>query len=153
MRAGLFLVGAIGVAVAGCAGRDPQPIATVQPQDVSSDCAMINAEIQANNKRAESLAAEQNGKVAQNVAAGVVGVVIWPMWFAMDTKGAAGTEAAALQARQEYLANLAAQRCASAQPPVVEAPPPTPKHAALRPKPKTTPPAAQAPPVVQLPPS
>ena len=126
MRTGVFSALAVGLAVAACAGRDPQPIATVQPQDASSDCAMINAEIQGNNKRAESLAAEQNGKVAQNVAAGVVGVVIWPMWFAMDTKGAAGTEAAALQARQEYLASLAAQRCAAAAPPVamVEAPPP-----------------------------
>jgi hypothetical protein len=36
---------------------------------------MINAEIQANNKRAEELASEQNAKVVQNVAAGVVGIV------------------------------------------------------------------------------
>lgn len=56
-------------------------------------------------------ASEQNAKIAQNVAAGVVGVVIWPVWFAMDVKGAASTEVAALQARQEYLATLAAQRC------------------------------------------
>ncbi len=73
---------------------------------------MINAEIQANNKRAEELASEQNTKVVQNVAAGVVGLVVWPVWFAMDAKGAASTDAAALKARQEYLVNLAAQRCA-----------------------------------------
>jgi hypothetical protein len=119
MRAGVLSALAVGLALAACAGRDPQPIATVQPQDANSDCAMINAEIQANNKRAEALASEQNGKTAQNIAAGVVGVVIWPVWFAMDTKGAAGTEAAALQARQEYLANLAAQRCAAPVPPAV----------------------------------
>jgi len=77
----------------GCAGRDPQVIATVQPQDVNSDCAMINSEIQANNKRVESLASEQGLKTAQNVAAGVVGIVIWPVLFAMDAKGAAGTDA------------------------------------------------------------
>jgi hypothetical protein len=34
----------------------------------------------------------------------------------MDTKGAAGTDAAALQARQEYLVNLAGQRCAGGAP-------------------------------------
>jgi hypothetical protein len=34
------------------------------------------------------------------------------MWFAMDAKGATGTDAAALKARQEYLMNLANQRCA-----------------------------------------
>lgn len=113
MRLGSVPLIALGVAISACAGRDPQPVATVQPQDAYSDCAMINAEIQANNARAEALAGEQNAKLAQNVAAGVVGVVVWPMWFAMDTKGAAGTDAAALQARQQYLVNLAAQRCGS----------------------------------------
>jgi hypothetical protein len=74
-------------------------------------CTMIRAEIQANNTRAQDLADEQGGKVAQNVAAGVVGLVIWPVWFGMDFKGAASKDAAALQARQEYLTTLATQRC------------------------------------------
>ncbi len=129
---------AIGLALAACAGRDAQPIATVQPQDASSDCAMINAEIQANNKRAEALASEQNAKVAQNVAAGVIGIVVWPVWFAMDAKGAASTDAAALQARQEYLTNLAAQRCAPPPPPVTAAPRP-PRHVVPKPQPAPQP--------------
>jgi hypothetical protein len=107
----------LGLMMAACAGRDAAPVATVQQQDAYSDCNMINAEIQANNKRAEELASEQNAKIAQNVAAGVVGIVVWPVWFAMDAKGAASTDAAALKARQEYLANLAGQRCAGSQPP------------------------------------
>lgn len=113
----------IGMLLSGCAGRDALPVATVQPHDVNSDCAMINAEIGANNIRAESLASEQGYKTAQNVAAGVVGIVIWPVWFAMDSKGAAGTEAAALQGRQQYLASLAAQRCAKT-PVIAQAPAP-----------------------------
>jgi hypothetical protein len=92
----------VALTVAACAGREAAPVATVQPQDAHSDCSMINAEIQANNKRAEELASEQNAKVVQNVAAGVVGIVVWPVWFAMDAKGAASTDAAALKARQEY---------------------------------------------------
>jgi hypothetical protein len=52
-----------------------------------------------------------------------VGVVVWPVWFAMDAKGAAGTEADALKARQQYLAALAAQRCAQPGPPRYPAPP------------------------------
>jgi hypothetical protein len=80
---------------------------------------MIRAEIEANNTQAQKLAEENNAKIAQNVAAGVVGVVIWPVWFAMDAKGAAGTEMDALKARQQYLATLAAQRCSlSGSPPV-----------------------------------
>jgi hypothetical protein len=116
MRA-IWIVASAALALAGCAGRDAAPVATVQPQDAHSDCSMINAEIQANNKRAEELASEQNAKVAQNVAAGVVGIVVWPVWFAMDAKGAASTDAAALKARQEYLVSLAGQRCASGQRP------------------------------------
>jgi hypothetical protein len=88
---------------------------------------MIRAEIEANNVQAQKLADENHAKIAQNVAAGVVGVVIWPVWFAMDAKGAAGTEMDALAARQQYLASLAAQRCPPtglpAQPPPVYPPP------------------------------
>src|ERR1700720_921226 len=108
---------AAGVAWAACAGRDPHPVAVVQPQDAQSDCAMIRAEIEANNVQAEKLAEENHAKIAQNVAAGVVGVVVWPVWFAMDAKGAAGTEMDALKSRQQYLATLAQQRCAQPPPP------------------------------------
>ena len=94
-----------------CAGRDPHPVAIAQPQDARSDCAMIRAEIEANNVQAEKLAEENHAKIAQNVAAGLVGVVVWPVWFAMDAKGAAGTEMDALTARQQYLSSLAEQRC------------------------------------------
>jgi hypothetical protein len=119
----IWIVTSAGLVLAACAGRDAAPVATVQPQDAYSDCSMINAEIQANNKRADELASEQNTKVAQNVAAGVVGIVVWPVWFAMDAKGAASTDAAALKARQEYLVSLAGQRCAGARPPIAPPPP------------------------------
>jgi|SRR6516225_9411947 hypothetical protein len=108
-------------AVTSCAGRSPQPVAVVQPQDRYADCPAIFAEVQANNKKIEDLAGDQGGKVAQNVAAGLVGIVIWPMWFAMDFQGTAGKEIDALNNRQQYLATLAAQRnCAApvAPPPV-----------------------------------
>jgi hypothetical protein len=121
MRRGL-VVAMLGIALAACAGRDPQPIATVQPQDQTATCGMISAEIQANNIKVQELAEEQGLKVAQNVAAGVVGLVIWPVWFAMDAKGAASKDVAALQARQQYLAILATERCASR--PAAAKPPP-----------------------------
>lgn len=105
-------VAMLGIALVGCAGRDPQPLATVQPQDAYADCTMIQAEIQANNIKVKELADEQGLKVAQNVAAGVAGLVVWPLWFAMDFKGAASKDVAALQARQQYLAALATERCA-----------------------------------------
>ena len=69
-----LVVAVLGIALVGCAGRDPQPIATVQPQDAYADCTMLQAEIQANNIKVQELADEQGLKVAQNVAAGVARV-------------------------------------------------------------------------------
>jgi hypothetical protein len=99
------------VLLIGCAGRDAAPVATVQPHDQTSDCAMISAEIEANNAKVRELADEKGAKVVQNVAAGVAGLVVWPVLFAMDVKGAADTDMAALQARQQFLTQLAVQRC------------------------------------------
>src|SRR6185437_1417115 len=106
MRKVLFVAG-LSLALTACAGRDPAPIATVQVQDQYADCTMIRAEIEANNAKVTQLANEQGWKVAQNVGAGVVGLVIWPVRFGMDFKDAAGKDAAALEARQKYLTVLA----------------------------------------------
>ena len=95
----------------GCAGRAPAPVQTVQMKDAMMDCTAINAEIAANTGREGELGSEKGGKVAQNVAAGVVGLFIWPVWFAMDFQGAADTESKALESRDQYLSTLALQRC------------------------------------------
>jgi hypothetical protein len=108
-----------------CAGRAPQPVAVVQPTDRFLDCPAIFAEVQANNVKLQELASESGGKVAQNVAAGVIGLVIWPVWFGMDFQGTASTGAAAINSRQQYLATLAEERhCAAPPPPQPTAPPP-----------------------------
>ena len=118
--------------LAGCAGRSPQPVAVVQPTDRYMDCPAIFAEVQANNAKLQELASESGGKVAQNVAAGVVGLVIWPIWFGMDFQGTADKEATAINSRQQYLAVLAEQRqCAAPAPttgtPATSVPPPSSK--------------------------
>ena len=73
---------------------------------------MIQAETTQNNTLMGELDSEGNGKVVQNVAAGLAGLVIWPLWFAMDWKGAAGTDKRALEARNQYLGTMAATECA-----------------------------------------
>lgn len=120
-----FLILAAAALAAGCAGRSPNPVATVQPEDRYLDCTAIEAEIVANNNTMQGLASEEGAKVAQNVVAGVVGLFIWPVWFGMDFQGAAGKEEAALQSRQQYLTALALQRnCARAPAGSVAAVPP-----------------------------
>ena len=73
------------------------------------------------NERISELGSEQGAKVAQNVVAGVAGLFIPVLWFGMDFQGAAGTEQAALQGRQQYLASLAGERCGGPEglPPVM----------------------------------
>jgi hypothetical protein len=110
------------LAVGACAGRAPQPVAVVQPQDRYADCMTITAEIEANNQKVSALASEQGLKVGQNVAAGVAGLVVWPLLLAMDFQDTPGKEVAALQSRQQYLATLAEQRCVPAAPPPQRAP-------------------------------
>jgi hypothetical protein len=142
VRSRLFSTLAVGLALSACAGRDPAPIASVQPQDMYSDCTMIRAEIEANNAKTKELADEQGWKVAQNVGAGLAGLVIWPIWFGMDWKGSAAKDAAALQARQEYLTTLATQRCA----PGYRPPPPPGSYGYVPPQAYAPPPQTYAPP-------
>lgn len=95
-----------------CAGRDAHPVAASQPQDNSSSCAAVQAELDANNLRISQLGREEGWKVAQNVGAGLVGLFTLGIGFAaMDFKDAAGTERDALETRNRYLAQIAAEKC------------------------------------------
>ncbi len=107
----LYLPIALMVTLSGCAGRAPELTPLVQPTDQFATCDQIMAEIKANNQRMTDLAQEEGWKVGQNVAAGVVGLVIWPVWFGMDFQDAAGKEGKSLSQRNEYLGTLAQQRC------------------------------------------
>lgn len=106
----------IAVVLTACMGRSPQPVAVVQPQDQMMDCTAVYAEVAANNQKVQQLAKDEGWKVAQNVAAGVAGLVVPVLWFGMDWQGTASKEAQALQARQQYLGQLAVQKgCARSQ--------------------------------------
>jgi len=109
MRAYVMLVAFAGL-LGACAGREPDPVDVVQAHDANMSCMQIRAEVAANNAKVERLAKEKGWKVAQNVAAGAAGLVIPVLWFGMDWQGAASKEAAALQARQNYLGQLALQK-------------------------------------------
>ena len=65
----------------------------------------------ANTEKIDSLGTEQESRSTKNIGAGVAGLLIWPLWFAMDFKDAAGTEKEALQQRNAYLGVVAAERC------------------------------------------
>jgi hypothetical protein len=73
-------------------------------------CTMIFAEVESNNQKVAQLASDKGLKTTQNVAAGVAGIFVPVLWFAMDWQGAEDKEIAALQARQQYLAALATDK-------------------------------------------
>ncbi|MGE3228415.1 MAG: hypothetical protein AB7J30_03150 [Hyphomicrobium sp.] len=89
----------------------PQPLPIFLASDQQLDCSAIEAEAKLNNERITTLAVEQNWKLGQNMAAGIVGFMMWPAWLALDFQDAAGKEAKALSLRNEYLLTLAEERC------------------------------------------
>jgi hypothetical protein len=60
--------------LASCAGRAPAPVAVVQLADNLLTCSAMMAEVASNNTKITDLGSEKGAKVAQNVAAGVVGL-------------------------------------------------------------------------------
>ncbi len=112
----MLVIVALGVALVGCAGRSPAPVAVVQPTDRYMDCTAILTEVQANNEKVKQLASDKGLKTTQNVAAGVAGIFIPVLWFGMDFQGTADTEITALQSRQQYLSMMADQKRCGAEP-------------------------------------
>jgi hypothetical protein len=99
------------LSLSACAGRTPQPVAVVQQKDTTMDCAAIQAEIAQNTAQSAELGRDKGSKTAQNVAAGVAGIFIPVLWFAMDFQDAAGTEQKAIESRNAYLSQKALGAC------------------------------------------
>lgn len=94
------------IALAGCAGRNPNSEDLFQLSDSAKSCKDLAIEIAYNNDKVKKLANEKNWKLAQNVAAGAAGIFVPVLWFGMDFKGAASQDMQALQFRQKHLADL-----------------------------------------------
>jgi hypothetical protein len=97
--------------LASCAGREARHFAVTNPSDSSMDCAGISREWNANEDLIASIAKDQGSKTGKNVAAAVVGGLIFlPALFFMDLKGAEKAELIALRARARVLTELNAQK-------------------------------------------
>lgn len=100
---------------AACAGRAPAPVPVVQAVDDTMACDAIRSEVAANNQRIADLGSERGAKVAQNIAAGIGGILFILPFFLMDFQDAAGIDERALKSRNDYLATLARARCSGTQ--------------------------------------
>ena len=106
-RLGLAVVVTAALLTAACAGRDPNPVPAMQSYDKDMDCEDIAFEIENNNKRIKATVQELEDTKGENVAWGVVGVVLfWPALFAMDLSDAEVIEIRALQDRNQNLTRI-----------------------------------------------
>ncbi|MET4129265.1 hypothetical protein [Roseovarius sp. MBR-6] len=93
------------VIVSGCAGRDANPVQTIQEGDSGLSCSELRQEIEISSQNLSRLLGDQKEIQGKNTAAVVVGaVVFFPALFFMNLKGAAKEEAKALQDRINGLA-------------------------------------------------
>lgn len=87
----------------GCGGRTANPVTEYQYGDDNKNCNHLKTELaQINNDIVLKNQAKSN-TTAANVGIFVVGLFVWPVWFAMDLKNADGIEVEALQRRYNAL--------------------------------------------------
>lgn len=92
------------VVLAGCAGRNANPVQAIQPNDDTLTCEQVLTSMKLNTTELKGLVKESSSNRGKNVAAGVIGaVVFFPALFFMDTKNAADDEARALVRRNQVL--------------------------------------------------
>ncbi|MFO1152522.1 MAG: hypothetical protein U1E42_02490 [Rhodospirillales bacterium] len=104
-------VALVSLLLTACAGRTANPVSLTSTTDTSADCAMLQAEASVNAQRINDLTNEQEFKLAQNVFVGVAGMFLVAPLMLIDVQDAPGVEKKALQARNQYVATLAAKRC------------------------------------------
>lgn len=91
-------------------GSNTSPVASATPQQ--HGCLQIQSEVAENNQKVRALLAKGGTKRAPNVVAEGVGVVLFaPEPSLTASEDAAGMESVALNLRQTYLADLAAEQC------------------------------------------
>lgn len=106
----LIICALIALFLAGCAGRSANPIATREVGDNKMECEEILAEMSELDRKARRLMGEQSAKTGKNVAWGVAGLFIWPLWLAMDLSDAERQEAVAMQDRYSHLQRIHAKK-------------------------------------------
>jgi hypothetical protein len=99
----------IAVFFVSCAGTLPQPVAIYQYGDEDKSCDALQGEIVDCKTNIEALYVKRKGKIQSNVVAVFAGLIIWPMFFAIDTKSDELLEIDALAERHKILVTIASK--------------------------------------------
>tara|TARA_R110002110_G_scaffold33533_1_gene114734 strand:- start:54749 stop:55195 length:447 start_codon:yes stop_codon:yes gene_type:complete len=95
--------------LAGCAGRAANPVTVRQMNDNNKSCSMIQYEMSSIENNIQTLI-PQSDKTGKNVALGIGGLFIWPMWLFMDLSSAEKEEINAYRMRHDHLLSLAQEK-------------------------------------------
>jgi hypothetical protein len=98
-----------GVLLSGCAGRDPNPISMVTPQDKELSCDALQYQIDFARDEMKRLEPKCN-KVGTNALWFVGGILLLVPFFFMDVKDAEKIEYDAYNVRAHYLLSLRTNR-------------------------------------------
>lgn len=94
--------------LAGCAGRDPNMMASMQTEDKNLVCADMEKEYSNNHNVAlVKIKANETDDDKDLILGGVGVLLFFPVLFALDTKNADGNEGNSLIDRNEHLVKLA----------------------------------------------
>ena len=99
----------VAAVLAGCGGRSPNAVSQFQPGDEDRSCDGLRAEISSNENEIATLLPDEDA-TGKNVALGVSGAFFIVPLFFMDFKDAEGIEVRALQRRNSWLRQVAAQK-------------------------------------------
>ena len=108
------------LALQGCAGRTPNPVAVQQFGDEKKSCAAIQQEIAFIDEEIRRLLPKAD-KTGSNVALGVAGAFLLVPWFFMDFSKAEQTEIDAYRRRYNHLVILGGEnKCGFEYKPISE---------------------------------
>ncbi len=99
----------ISMILTGCAGRAANPVAVHQMSDNHKSCQMLKREISSIEMNIQNLV-PQADKTGKNVALGIGGLFIWPMWLFMDLSSAEKEEINAYRMRHSHLVSLSQEK-------------------------------------------
>ncbi len=99
----------VSIAFVGCAGNDPNPIATYFPGDRNKSCSALKAEISNIDKQIIRKQSQKRKQEGENVIWFIGGCFLIVPWFFMDLKDNEKVEITALQARKDALLVIAAE--------------------------------------------
>ena len=98
------------VTFVGCAGTDPNPIATYIPGDNYKSCAALKAEIANIDKQITRKQAQKQRQEGENIFWFCTGWLLIVPWFFMDLKDNEKAEINALEQRKDALLVIAADK-------------------------------------------